>query len=450
MIKCDVLIVGGGAAALVAANSIKMHNPGKKVLVVRENETMLVPCAIPYIFGPELGSSDKDIVPTAMFTQNENQLVIDKINDISLEKKEAYGASGEIFQFEKLVFATGSLTNIPQNIKNVNTKGVFAVPKDKNILDQLQEKVHDKQTIAVVGSGFIGVEMALEFAKIGKKVKLIGTHSGVLHDAFDQEFIEKAEEILVKDGVELYNNQRMAEVVTNESGEITAIKTEKGKMIACDFVVLSIGYHPNSELAQKCGLRIGKKGAIWVDEYMRTEIPDVYAIGDCASKQDFITRKTVNIMLASTATGEARVLGSSIYNIGFIKGFNGTIGTFSTVVGDKCFASAGVTEKVARAEGLDILVAKFEGVDKHPASMPNASKVMIKLIATKKSKTVIGGQIFGGLESGEMINVISLIVENKMNIYALLHLQVATHPMLTAAPTAYPIIKAAEMIDKQA
>ena len=446
MICCDVLIVGGGVASLVAANSIKKNNPDKNIIIVRDNETMLVPCAIPYIFGPELGSSSKDMVPTTVFTQNGNQLVIDKIIDIDIGKKEAYSQKNVTFSFDKLVFATGSIPNIP---KNIDAKGVFTVPKDVNVLNKLQEESKDKETIVIVGSGFIGVEMALEFVKIGKKVKLIGETERILQGAFDEEYSKKAEEILLENDIVLHNCTKMQDIIKDENGQICAITTTKGKTIPCDFVILSIGYRPNSTLAQKCNLRIGKKGAIWVDEYMRTEIQDVYAIGDCASKQDFITRKTVNIMLASTATSEARVLGSSIYNIGFIKGFNGTIGTFSTVIGDKCFASAGVNEASARKENLDIIVATFEGVDKHPTTMPNASKVMVKLIATKKSKTVIGGQIYGGIEGGEMINVISLIIENKMNIYALLHLQVATHPMLTAAPTAYPIIKAAEMIDSQ-
>lgn len=447
-VRTDILVIGGGPAGMIVATTARSYYPDKKVLVIRRNKEALVPCAIPYIFGNTLGSSEKDLVPVGKITQSGAELVFDEITDVDSEGKVATGSSGTRYLYEKLILATGSEPNIPGSLGGVDSCGVYAVPKDRSEIDRLKEAVSQKQKVVIVGTGFIGIEVAVELADLGKEVTIIGDQERVLQNALDASFSEEAQEILAARGIRLKLQARVKEILCNVD-QTTGVLTECGETIDTDFVVLGIGYHPETTLAKKMGLRIGKKGGIWVDEYMRTEQPDVFAVGDCASKQHFITRKTANIMLASTSTAEARIAATSLYQIEYIKGFSGTIAIFSTVIGERTFASAGITEEDARSEGIDIITGTFEGIDKHPHTIPDCQKQVVKLIATRRSGTIIGGQISGGVSAGEMINVIGLIIENKMNIYALLYLQVATHPLLTAPPTAYPIVKAAEAIDKQ-
>lgn len=447
-ISCDILVIGGGPAGMIVATTAKSYYPDKKIVIVRKNKDALVPCAIPYIFGSTLDSSDKNIVPIGKITESGVELIFDEIVDVEFEKKSAKGANGDNYTYDKLVFATGSVPNIPESLGGVHSCGVYTVPKEREKIDALKSATKNHNKIVIVGTGFIGLEVALELAEAGKEVTLLGDQSRVLQNALDKEFSDIAEEILQQKGVKLLKNQRISEILCNID-KTTGVRTESGETIDTDFVILGIGYHPETSLAKKLGLRLGKKGAIWVDEYMRTEVKDVFAIGDCASKQHFITRKTSNIMLASTSTAEARICATSMYKIEYIKGFSGTIAIFSTVIGNTTFASAGITEEEAISENIDIVTGYFEGIDKHPASIPGCQKQTVKLIATKRGGTVIGGQVSGGVSAGEMINVIGLIIENKMNVYSLLNLQVATHPLLTAPPTAYPIVKAAEIIDKK-
>lgn len=447
-LKCDVLVIGGGPAGMIVATTAKSYYPDKNIAIVRKNKEALVPCAIPYTLGNTLGSCDKNIMPNSKITESGVELIFDEIVDVDFEKKSAIGANGDSYTYDKLVFATGSVPNIPSSLGGVNSCGVYAVPKDREKIKALKEAIKDHTKVVIIGTGFIGIEVALELAEIGKEVTLVGDQSRVLQNALDKEFSDVAEEILQQKGIKLIKNQRVSEILCNID-KTTGVKTESGEVIDTDFVILGIGYHPETSLAKKLGLRLGKKGGIWVDEYMRTEKKDVFAVGDCASKQHFITRKTSNIMLASTSTAEARICATSMYNIEYIKGFNGTIAVFSTVIGGTTFASAGITEEEAVNESIDIVTGYFEGVDKHPASIPGCQKQAVKLIATKRGGTIIGGQISGGVSAGEMINVIGLIIENKMSVYNLLNLQVATHPLLTAPPTAYPIVKAAEIIDRK-
>src|SRR5690606_38973451 len=116
----------------------------------------------------------------------------------------------------------------------------------------------------------------------------------------------------------------------------------------------SMGYKPNTELAKISGIYIDEDNFIAVDEYMRTHVKHVFAVGDCAQKRDFITRSRVNTMLASTACAEARIAGMNLFNLHVVKTFSGTIAIYSTAIADTGFGTAGVTEQRAREEGIDV------------------------------------------------------------------------------------------------
>jgi pyruvate/2-oxoglutarate dehydrogenase complex dihydrolipoamide dehydrogenase (E3) component len=187
-------------------------------------------------------------------------------------------------------------------------------------------------------------------------------------------------------------------------------------------------------------------GFIQVNEYMRTEDPDILAVGDCAEKKSFITRTLRNIMLASTACAEARLAALNLYGLSAMRTFGGTIAIYSTVIGDVAFGVAGVTETLAEQRGFNAVTGTFEGVDRHPGTLPGTQKQIVKLIAARESGVLIGGQVMGGASTGELTNLIGLAIENRMTVNSILTTQIGTHPLLTAPPTAYPLIKAAENI----
>jgi pyruvate/2-oxoglutarate dehydrogenase complex dihydrolipoamide dehydrogenase (E3) component len=182
---------------------------------------------------------------------------------------------------------------------------------------------------------------------------------------------------------------------------------------------------------------------------MRTKNQDIFAVGDCSARRAFITKVPSKVMLASTSSAEGRVAGSSLYGLKYLKGFSGTIAIFSTMVGKTAFSSAGITEEEARASGTDIVVGTFSGMNRHPATIPDAQEQFVKIVATRHGGQIIGGQIIGGHETGEMINIIGSMIESGDSLYKAMFMQVATQPMLTAAPTSYPIVMAAIMATKE-
>jgi len=309
-------------------------------------------------------------------------------------------------------------------------------------IDEMQSKLKDCKKIITIGAGFIGVEISDELIKAGKDVTLIEKLPNILSLAFDEYISVKAEAILKERGVNIITGTGVTEILGTE--KVEGVLLENGEKIEADAVILSMGYHPNTELAKNAGIKINEKGFIIVDEYMRTDDDNIFAIGDCAEKRDFVTRKTSPVMLASTACAEARIAGMNLCKLSAIKTFSGTISIFATAIGNNGFGVAGLTESVAKQENFDIVTGFFEGIDRHPGTLKDTHKQSVKLIIGKESGVILGGEVSGGLSIGELTNTIGIMIQNRMTINSLMTAQIGTHPLLTASPAGYPLIKAAE------
>jgi len=440
--KTDVLVIGSSAAGLVSATTTKRVYPEKEVTVVTRLPKTMVPCGIPYIFGT-LGCSDKDVMPVdKMFAATGVKMMHNEVVCIDRENKRVILADDTEIGYDKLILGTGSLPLKPGWLAGQDLENVFCVPKDKNYLDGIQEKLNGCTRVVVIGAGFIGVEMSDELVMAGKQVQLVEKLPQILGMAFDEDVAGRTQELIVKRGVEVITGVGVKQIVG--SGKVSAVELEDGRTLEADAVILAMGYRPNVELAEKAGLPLSSLGFIKVDEYMRTEDPNICAVGDCAEKRDFITRKPVPTMLASTACAEARIAGMNLFKLSAIKTFNGTISIFSTAVDKTGAGVAGLTEKVAERENFNYIVGTFEGMDRHPGTFQDTHAQFVKLVVGKESGVILGAEVFGGLSTGELINAIGLVIQARMTINSLLTAQIGSHPLMSASPAGYPLIKAAE------
>jgi len=437
--KYNIVVIGGGPAGLVCATTARRNYPDKKILVIRKVAQGVIPCAIPYIFG-RLGSVDKILMSDSVYSANDIDLLIDTVTKIDPEKRKVTTMSKGDIEFEKLVIATGAKPSIPP-IPGIDLKNVFPIHKDAEYLRGMLEVIQKSSSILIIGGGFVGAEIADELARAGKEVYIVEILPHLLYLNFDDEFCVLAEEELRKKGVEIFTNTRVEKIKGN--GKAEKVVLSNGEEIKVDAVIVATGTKPNVDLAKDAGIEIGKTGAIKVDEYMRTSHKDIYAIGDCAEKISFYTRKPVRAMLASIATAEARIAGSNLYELKFVNQIRGTIGIFSTVIGDTVLAAAGFTERSAKNEGFDIIVGKAEVFDRHPAAFPDTKKVITKLIVSRQGELILGAEIAGGISVGEMINFIGLAMENHLTLSKIINTQIGTHPLLTPPPTRPPVIMAA-------
>ncbi|MBN2618054.1 MAG: FAD-dependent oxidoreductase [Spirochaetales bacterium] len=442
MTQTDVLVIGGSATGLVAAMTAKSDNPDKKVTVIRKEEIVMIPCGIPYIYGT-VETSSNNVLPDAGLQKLGVDIVVDEVLSVDTQKKTCETKSGNSFSYNKLILGTGSEPAIPGWLKGTELDNVYTIPKDKNYLDLLQTKLKDMKKIVVVGAGFIGVEVSDELNKTGLDVTLVEVLPCILGATFDKEFATDAQEKLIARGVNVKTECGIESI--NGNGKVDSVTFNNGDTIAADAVILSMGYKPNVDLAKQMGLEINDFGFIKADQYRRTSKVDIFAAGDCASKLDFATGKPSRVMLASTACTEARIAALNLYELNTYSVFRGTIGIYSTCIGESAYGVAGLIEKTAKMEGFKIVTGSFTGVDRHPGKISDAHPETVKLIVSKQSGVILGGEVMGGKSTGQLINAIGIAIQNNMTVHDLLVSQIGTQPLLTASPAGFPLIKAAEI-----
>jgi len=439
--KVDILVIGAGPAGIISAVTARKYYPEKKIVVMKSIDKGVIPCGIPYMFA-SLKDPDDNKLGNAALDNNNIDVVVDEAIGIDREKKSVTTKKGMVFIYDKLILAAGSEPIIPP-IEGIDKKGVYPIYKDMLYLKELVESVKKEKNILILGGGFIGVELADEISKIdGLNVSLVEMLPTLLPNSFDREFSEIAKETLESRGVTVLTGIKVDSILGKDKAE--KVKLSNGKEIDVDSIIIGIGGTPNTKMAFNAGLDLGHGKGVLVDEYMRTADPDIFAVGDCAAKRDFYTHKETSVMLASTATAEARIAGANIYKLKVVRENKGTIAIYSTYLDGKVLGSAGLTEGSAQKEGFEIVVGNAAGVDKHPGMLPGTSKVKVKLIFSKHSGIILGGQVSGGISCGEVINIIGVAIQKRMSFVELETLQMATHPYLTAAPTVYPIVLAAQ------
>ncbi|MFW6040540.1 MAG: FAD-dependent oxidoreductase [Thermoplasmatota archaeon] len=438
MKEYEVVIIGGSAAGLTSAITCRRHYPDKKILLIRKEEQVLIPCGIPYIFGT-VDRPENNLIPDSVLDNNDIDLIIDEAENIDIEKKNIELKNNECVSYKKLVISTGSEPLIPP-IPGIDKKNIFTVKKDINHIKNVLKEINNIENLVILGGGFIGVEFADECNKNREmNVTIIEMMPHCLMGAFDKKYCKEAEKELEERGITAITNKKLTEVIGNE--KVKKVKLSDGEELPADALIVSVGVKPNTKLAEKAGLEVDKEGIV-VDSNMRTSDPNIFACGDCTKKRSFFTGKAASLWLASVATTEARIAGANLFSTR--RENRGAIGVFSTIIGDTVFGKAGMDSETARKEGFEVVVGEAEAANRHPADMPGMHKMKVKLVFNKKNGELLGGQVKGGPSAGEVANTISACIQKKMTVDDISTFQLGTHPAVTASPIAYQIVNAAE------
>ena len=452
----DVAIIGGSAAGLMAAVTVKKRHPDKKVTVIRDVKKTPVPCGIPYIYGI-LKDVEKDIIPDQGFLDKGIDILQLEVEAVDRGQKTIRFADDTTLAYDKLILGIGSKPFMPP-MPGTDLKNVFTVSKDPEHLQKLYTALQGAKSVVVIGGGFIGVEMAEQVAKMGGAVSqdhictpresgasihvtIVEMLPHCLMLACEEEYCVEAQNELGKMGISVMTGTQVESIEGN--GNVSGVKLNNGETLAADLVIIGIGAVPNIELAQKMGLKVDPRAGIAVNEYMQTEDPDVFAAGDCASKFSLITGKPTGIRLASVACSEGMIAASNLYNP--IRKTSGALGAFATSIGNRCIAAAGLSTKAAADEGIDVITGEVVAANRHPGGMPGCIMDMkAKLLFKKDNGKIIGGHISGGEAAADMVNIVAVAIQRGLTAEELATMQYATHPMLTASPLLYHIMLAAE------
>jgi NADH oxidase (H2O2-forming) len=438
--KRDTVIVGGGPAGVITALTAKDMHPEKTVCMIKEIGDGAISCAIPYMIH-SMDDPEQNRMSNTPLEKAGIEVIVDRASAFDPDSHVVKLGSGDTITYDRLVLASGTLPSMPP-IGGTDLAGVFAIEKSLSAMTALRAKARESKRVVILGGGFIGAEFADELARGGNaEVHVVEMMPKPLQTAFDDEFCDVAQQILQDSGVIVHTDTRAVSI--NGNTEVSSVTLADGEELPADMVLVGVGGKPNVSLAKAAGLRITDGGSIWVDAYMKSSVPGVFAVGDCAVKRDFFTRREVPVWLASTATAEARIAGSNLYEIRVLRQIQGTIAAFSTRFGGVAFASAGLTARTCEQEGFRYVEGVASAPDRHPGSLAGASEMHVKLLFADTSGILLGGQVKGGDSVGELINVIALGIQKKITVRELDMMQIATHPLLTAAPTVHPLINAA-------
>ena len=313
--------------------------------------------------------------------------------------------------YDKLIIAVGSwpiLPNIPGiDLENVMFAKIFQNAQD--IIERLQDK--DIKRVAVVGAGYIGVELVEAFKQNGREAILINDQN-VLNNYYDEAFQNLMRNRIAENGVQLVLGEKVEEIL-GQDGKVTAVVTDKGHRYDVDMVLMSIGFRPNTQIFADTELALNPNGSIKVNNKQETNITDVYAIGDCADIENNATDERGSIMLATNAVRTGIVAG---HNAGGTPvEMLGVQGSNAIHVFGLTLCSTGMTEEVAKKNGFNCNSVSVDEWLK-PEFMPENDKVKLKVVWDKDSRRILGAQMASEADVTLALHLFSLAVQEQYSI----------------------------------
>lgn len=319
--------------------------------------------------------------------------------------------TGEVFEdkYDKLVLTLGSWPIVPKfeggELDNI------LLCKNYDHAKMVIEKAKDAKNIAVIGAGYIGVELAEAFEMQGKNTILIDAEERIMNKYLDREFTDVAENEFTQKGVKLKLGQKVQKF-EGLNGKVTKIVTDK-ETIEADLVILCIGFAPNTGLVRD-KVKTLKNGAIIIDQYMRTSSQDIFAAGDCCMVKYNPAYDERYIPLATNAVRMGTLIAENLVEPRLR--YLGTQGTSGIKIYDQCIASTGMTEEVAKSTTAMKIGTAVIKENHRPEFMPTYSEAMIKIVFDKATHRLIGGQIVSKQDLTQFMNTLSVVIQNHMTL----------------------------------
>jgi NADPH-dependent 2,4-dienoyl-CoA reductase/sulfur reductase-like enzyme len=439
-----LIIIGGVAAGSKAAAKARRVDPDLEIVVYQdEAEVSYSACGEPYVISGVIRDRDDIIIrQPAEFAQSGVQVytrhrveAIDcggrRLDVLDLDTGKPFSTG-----FDRLIIATGASPIIP-DIPGVHLDGVAALRSLRD-MDNIRSALHNlkPRTAAIVGAGYIGLELAEALSRLGIATTIIERLPRIL-PAFDVEIGQQVAAHATLNGIDFVLGEGVVGL-RNESGRVAGVETDSGRHIAAELVVLAMGVRPNVALARQSGIELGPTGAIKVNSRMETAVAGVYAAGDCCETINRITGAAAWVPLGDLANLQGRVAGENA--AGGDACFPGSFGTAIFKTFDFNVAITGLSETAARAAGFEPLAAEIKALDK-ARYYPGARPVTLKLVADACNGRLLGAQAVGRGAADKMIDIAATALLGRLSCEDLENADFAYSPPFS--PVLSPIIVAA-------
>lgn len=427
-----IVIVGGVAGGASAAARIRRLDEEAQIVMFEKGpHVSFSNCSLPFYLSGVVADSKKLVMmnPNSFEAKyNIDARVNSEVVAINREQKLVTvknGVTGESYEeaYDVLILSPGASPIVPK-LEGVDLPHVFTV---RNVVDI--EKLHnaivekDAKSIAVIGGGFIGVEVAENLRLAGRNVSLVEFAPQIL-TPFDEDMVQILHKEMTDNGVDLVVGDGLAAI--NEQ----AITLNSGKVIEADIVVLAIGVRPETSLAVNANLEIGETGAIAVNQNYQTNDPNIYAVGDAIEVYHRLMNKKTRLALAGPAQKQARAIADHIY--GIPNQNRGVIGSSSIQVFDLAAASTGLNERTAKQLGIPTDAVYVIAPDK-VGLMPSSNPLHFKLIYEMPTGRILGAQAIGKGNADKRIDVIATLISMNATVEDLKDLELTYSPMFSTA-----------------
>ena len=435
--KMKVCIVGGVAGgATVAARLRRLDEDAEIIIFERGQYISYANCGLPYYLGGEIQHRRDLFVQTPKRFKsrlnvearvNSEVILINREQKSITVKNHETGAS-YIERYDKLVLSPGAEPLRPP-IPGIESEGIFTL---RNVpdMDRIEEfvKTREPERAVIVGAGFIGLEMAENLHKRGIQITIVEMEEQVMN-VLDFEMAAEVHQHLKSKNVEFYLGDGVA-AFEQTKGKLQVI-LKSGRRLSVDMALLSIGVRPEGSLAAECGLAVGQRGAIVVDSFLRTQDPDIYAVGDAIEFPHPISGNPVSIPLAWPANFQGRIVADNIAGIKE-KEYRGTYGTAIAKVFDLTVGITGLSEKQLKALGLPYQVAIVHS-SSHAGYYPGAKPISIKVLFDPDRCNLLGAQVVGYEGVDKRLDVLSAFLVSDGQVCQLAFLEHAYAPPYSSA-----------------
>ena len=422
-----VVVIGGDPGGMAAASQIRRRRPEVEVIALERGEwTSYSACGIPYVVGGIVEGGIERLVARSPEEHRRNGIEVrlgHEATAIDLDAGEIEVAprDGSSYRlgYDQLLIATGGSPIRPElpGIDLPFVHGVQSLDDGGHLLRHAEELASGCQRIVVVGSGYIGLEMAEAFVDRGCTATVVEQAAQPM-GTLDPDMGELVADAMKTHGLTLRTE---VEVTGFEPGRVL---TSDGPLDA-DLVVLGIGVGPNATLAEEAGLSLGVKGSIRVDERQETGRPGVWAAGDCCESRHLVTGDPVYIALGTYANRQSRVAGINISGGQAV--FPGVLGSAISKICDTEIARTGLGTDEAEQAGLDVVAARIE-VTTHAGYYPDADPMTVKLIVERGTGRLLGAQIVGGAGAGKRIDTSAAAITAGFTVQQVMDLDLAYAP----------------------
>lgn len=444
-----LIIVGGIAAGLSAASKAKRLRPDMEVTVYEKSGFVSTgACGLPYYIGGNvreaqelLAISQEDLRKRGISVLTGHEVLQVDPAAKSVEILDLSSGKKMTDHYDDIVFAMGA-SPIRPPLPGIDADGVFFLRSLEDGIALRQAVTSGAKRVAVIGGGFIGLEAAEQLTEAGLQVTVVEALPRLL-PFLEEEYSERIHSELLKHGVTVTLGARVEEILTGD-GKVRGLKLSDGKNVETDIILMSIGVTPNSALAERCGVTLGQKNAIAVDAHMRTNIPFIWACGDCVQSYNLVTGMPGWFPAGTTANKQGRIAGANIGGEESV--FPGVLGSQVTKVFDLYVAATGLNLEKAREAGFDARSTSIVKNDK-ASYYPGGVNSNITLVFEHNGGRILGAQALGGISIAGRINALIAAISAGMTVSQLNDLDFLYSPAI--APVYDPLLIAAAQALKQ-